>query len=225
MGSKSSSAHDGKAAKTAKRSTEDLSRPIDEEYEGDGQIIEPVSAHCPPRSLGPPKACYGRCGAPESRHSGAVCCAGKPGGGKTCPSPFSPPRCFHALLCACRGIRPSNWLALSSDRCIDTDLFSASHCSRYCTGLGRRKAALRIPRAGIRSRRRHRLASSWLAWQTCNDFRSPPTHFLQQPCAVLRCRFLRLLIPSHRVHCWRPGSAGAFVEKRLVEHPRPGSVM
>lgn len=34
---------DNETARKAARSTEDLSRPIDEEYEGDGQIIEPVS--------------------------------------------------------------------------------------------------------------------------------------------------------------------------------------
>ncbi len=38
-----------KTAKSATRSTEDLSQPIDETYEGDGQIIEPVSTHQPPQ--------------------------------------------------------------------------------------------------------------------------------------------------------------------------------
>lgn len=40
-----SSAQGSSSAKRAARSTEDLSKPIDEEYEGDGQIIEPVSAY------------------------------------------------------------------------------------------------------------------------------------------------------------------------------------
>lgn len=43
VGSKSS-ASTSKAANRATRSREDLSQPIDEEYEGDGQIIEPVSS-------------------------------------------------------------------------------------------------------------------------------------------------------------------------------------
>lgn len=34
---------DSRPTRRAARSTEDLSKPIDEEYEGDGQIIEPVS--------------------------------------------------------------------------------------------------------------------------------------------------------------------------------------
>jgi hypothetical protein len=38
-----------KTAKSATPSTEDLSQPIDETYEGDGQIIEPVSEHQPPQ--------------------------------------------------------------------------------------------------------------------------------------------------------------------------------
>ncbi|SPO22955.1 related to XPA binding protein [Ustilago trichophora] len=41
VGSKSSP--QGKTSRQATRSTEDLSKPIDEEYEGDGQIIEPDS--------------------------------------------------------------------------------------------------------------------------------------------------------------------------------------
>ncbi|EST07461.2 hypothetical protein PSEUBRA_002537 [Kalmanozyma brasiliensis GHG001] len=43
VGSKKTSTQDNKAAKRANRSTEDVSRPMDEEYEGDGQIIEPDS--------------------------------------------------------------------------------------------------------------------------------------------------------------------------------------
>ncbi|SNX83419.1 related to XPA binding protein [Melanopsichium pennsylvanicum] len=43
VGSKSSSTHDTKSAKRESRSIEDLSKTIDEEYEGDGQIIEPDS--------------------------------------------------------------------------------------------------------------------------------------------------------------------------------------
>lgn len=42
VGSKSSS-QNTKTTRNAARSTEDLSKHIDEEYEGDGQIIEPVS--------------------------------------------------------------------------------------------------------------------------------------------------------------------------------------
>lgn len=43
VGNKSANTNTSKRAKSATRSTEDLSRHIDEEYEGDGQIIEPVS--------------------------------------------------------------------------------------------------------------------------------------------------------------------------------------
>lgn len=42
VGSKSAGSANKVPSKAA-RSTEDLSKPIDEEYEGDGQIIEPVS--------------------------------------------------------------------------------------------------------------------------------------------------------------------------------------
>lgn len=43
VGSKSSSSQSSNTTRKAARSTEDLSRPTDEEYEGDGQIIEPDS--------------------------------------------------------------------------------------------------------------------------------------------------------------------------------------
>ena len=43
MGGKSTSVQDSNVAKVVTKSSEDLSRHIDEEYEGDGKIIEPVS--------------------------------------------------------------------------------------------------------------------------------------------------------------------------------------
>lgn len=47
VGSKSSLSQSSTTTRKSARSTEDLSRPIDEEYEGDGQIIEPVSHQLP----------------------------------------------------------------------------------------------------------------------------------------------------------------------------------
>lgn len=65
VGSKRS-AHDSKTANSASRSTEELSRPIDEEYEGDGQIIEPVSTLVTLMywrwPLGPSKCCAASAG-------------------------------------------------------------------------------------------------------------------------------------------------------------------
>lgn len=102
VGKKSSSAQ-VKPGKAATRSTEDLSKHMDEEYEGDGQIIEPVSV-------------------------------------------------LHNLPAA--NVAPTL-------PCSSCESFTNRSLPLLCfAGLGRGKATLRIPRTGIRPRRRHRLAAA-----------------------------------------------------------------